>query len=94
MLTFNKNGNDSITMERTEMEKLPYYYRTEGVFYIHQISNMHLVFDHESLVAFTITNKFSLWYFLHSFNIHLTNFILLNPFKPGIRQFIIIENIN
>ena len=34
MLPFTKKGNDSITMEYTEMEKRPYYYGTEGVLFI------------------------------------------------------------
>ena len=33
VLTFTKIRNDSITMERMEMKKRPYYYRMEGVFY-------------------------------------------------------------
>ena len=31
VLTFTKKKNDSITIERTEMEKRPYYYGTEEV---------------------------------------------------------------
>ena len=31
VLTFIKKGNDSITMERTEMTKWLYYYETDGV---------------------------------------------------------------
>ena len=33
-VTFTKKGNDSITMERTKMEKWLYYYGTEGVLVI------------------------------------------------------------
>ena len=32
VLTFTKKGNDSITIERTKMTKLLYYYGTEVVF--------------------------------------------------------------